>query len=195
MSNSTYRVYCLTPLFIATLLICGTEILLSKDEIKPSLKSHNRISETITLKIPAALFNAGYVKFAAAVQAAGLTATLEEEGPFTCFAPSDKAFDRMPEKTKKLLEENPMGEDSKAWIKYHFVKDVALTRDDLGKIPGANGFADKYLRVWVTPEKITINRICEVTRFDIKAANGIIHEVSRVLDADDEMKAIQKKNP
>jgi uncharacterized surface protein with fasciclin (FAS1) repeats len=162
---------------------------------RPAIAVEETAPKAESLRIPQALAAAGFTKFAAAIEAAGLTETLEEDGPFTCFAPSDEAFDAMPDETRKMLKETPAGEHAQAWIKYHFVKGVAIKRDDLMKIPGANGFADKYLRVWVPPGKITINRICEITRFDIVAANGVIHGVARVLDAEDEMKVYQKKAP
>lgn len=161
----------------------------------PSFAVEETVSKAESLRIPQALAAAGFKKFAAAIEVAGLTKALEDDGPFTCFAPSDEAFDAMPDETRKLLKENPAGEHAQAWIKYHFVKGVAIKRDDLMKIPGANGFADKYLRIWVSKGKITINRICEITRFDIVAANGVIHGVARVLDAEDEMKVYQKKAP
>lgn len=183
----------LTPILFSLLIPCTAGFVFSEQEANPAPVEHAAAADTSTLKMPAALAAAGFVKFAAAVQAAGLSATLEEEGPFTCFAPTDKAFDAMPEETKKLLKENPAGEEAQAWIKYHFVKGVALKQQDLQRIPGANGLADKYLRVWVTPGKISINRVCEITRFDLIALNGIIHEVDRSLDAEDEWKVHQKK--
>jgi uncharacterized surface protein with fasciclin (FAS1) repeats len=179
---------------IAALIACTAAEACSSEAVQKSPATPSEVSEASTLKMPAALAAAGFTRFAAAIEAAGLTKTLEDDGPFTCFAPSDKAFNAMPDETRKLLKENPAGEDAQAWIKYHFVKGVALKRDDLTKIPGANGFADKYLRVWVTPGKISINRVCEVTRFDIRAGNGFIHEVDRVLDAEDEIKMFQKKS-
>ena len=182
-----------TPILFSLLIPCTAGFVFSEQEAKPAPAELAAAADTSTLKMPAALAAAGFVKFAAAVQAAELTATLEEEGPFTCFAPTDKAFDAMPEETKKLLKENPTGEEAQTWVKYHFVKGVALKHQDLQRIPGADGLADKYLRVWVTPGKITINRVCEVTRFDLTALNGIIHEVDRSLDAEDELKVNHKK--
>jgi len=148
--------------------------------------------ETASLKMPEALAKAGFTKFAGMIEAAGLKEDLEQDGPFTCFAPTDDAIQSMPEEVLKKISEDPKGELTVAWIKYHFVKGVALKHEHLMKIPGANGYADRYLRVWVTPEKIAINRVCELTRFDIEAANGVIHESSRVLDVEDEVRVFQK---
>ena len=173
-----------TPILFSLLIPCTAGFVFSEQEAKPAPAELAAAADTSTLKMPAALAAAGFVKFAAAVQAAELTATLEEEGPFTCFAPTDKAFDAMPEETKKLLKENPTGEEAQTWVKYHFAKGRAK-RQDLEKMAGTFGLADIYLRVWVAPGKISMNRVCEVTRFDILALNGIIHEIERVLDADE----------
>lgn len=161
----------------------------------PAFADGKTVTKAESPRIPQALAAAGFTKFAAVIEAAGLTKALEDDGPFTCFAPSDEAFDAMPDETRKLLKESPAGDQAQAWIKYHFIKGVALKHEDLEKTPGADGFAGRYVRIWVSKGKITINRICEITRFDVVAANGMIHEVARVLDAEDESKAFQKKVP
>jgi len=154
-------------------------------QAKPQAAESAAIQDTASLKLPAALAASGFTKFAAMIEAAGLTETLEEEVPFTCFAPANEALDAIPEQRRKKLSANPKGEDTVAWIKYHFVRGLALKHDDLLKVPGANGFAGRYIRIWVTSGKIAINRVCELTRFDIAAANGVIHQSSRALEADD----------
>jgi uncharacterized surface protein with fasciclin (FAS1) repeats len=151
--------------------------------------------ETSALSIPEALVAAGFTKFAKAIESAGLTGTLQGKGPFTCFAPSDEAFAAMPDKIKKLLKEDPAGEQAQAWIKYHFTEGVALKRDDLMEIPGAVSFSGHHMLVWVSLDKISINRICEIIRSDIVAANGVIHGVDRVLDTEDEKAVYQRNAP
>lgn len=184
MKRSHLRYF--APILFSLLIPCTAGFAFSEQEANPAPGEPAVAADTSTLKMPAALAAAGFVKFAAAVQAAGLSATLEEDGPFTCFAPTDKAFDAMPENTKKLLKEKPAGEEAQAWIKYHFLKGGSLKRQDLEKMAGAFGMADKYLRVWVTPGKISMNSVCEITRFDIMALNGMIHEIDRVLDEADD---------
>lgn len=183
MKRSQLRFF--APILFLLLIPYTAGFVFSEQEVNPAPGELAVAADTSTLKMPAALAAAGFVKFAAAVQAAGLSATLEEDGPFTCFAPTDKAFDAMPEETKKLLKKKPAGEEAQAWIKYHFIKGRAK-RQDLEKMAGTFGLADKYLRVWVTPGKISMNRVCEITRFDIIAVNGIIHEIDRVLDETDD---------
>jgi uncharacterized surface protein with fasciclin (FAS1) repeats len=170
---------------ILALLIAFTAGIAFADQgSKPVPAEVTAPADTATLKMPAALAAAGYTKFVAALKAAELTETLEAEGPFTCFAPTDKAFDAMPEEIKKLLAESPTSDMAQKWVKYHFIK-CAAKRSELMKMAVVFGLAEKPLQIWVTPESISINRVCEITRFDIVAQNGIIHGVERVLNADD----------
>jgi uncharacterized surface protein with fasciclin (FAS1) repeats len=144
--------------------------------------------------MPEALAKAGFTKFAAMIQAAGLTEDLEKDGPFTCFAPSDDAIQSMPDEVLKKINDDPKGEFAVSWIKYHFVKGDALKQEHLMNLPGVISYSDHALVVWVSDEKISINRVCELTRFDIEAANGVIHGCSRVLNVEDEPKALQRKS-
>lgn len=182
------------PCCLAAIIACGPLKANPEEASKDSSTSQTVVSESAELKMHAALSAAGFSKFAAAIEAAGLMEALQGEGPFTCFAPTDEAFDAMPDETKTLLKEQPASESAQAWVKYHFIKGLALNRDDLEKIADVKGYADKELIVWVTSGKIAINRVCEVTRFDIEAENGVIHEVSRALDATDEPKVFQIKS-
>ncbi len=151
-----------------------------------ALSAEEKAPDTSALKMPQALAAAGFKKFAASIEASGLVETLEAEGPFTCFAPSDEAISASPEELRNLLEKNPKDKSVIRWIHYHFVTGMALDRDQLMKVPGAHTLGSQYLRIWVTPGKIAINRNAPITRFDIRAANGIIHEIQGVLEPDPE---------
>jgi uncharacterized surface protein with fasciclin (FAS1) repeats len=188
MINTTSR---LVTVFAAALVFtCPQGFAVA--QAKPQPAESAAVQDTASLKLPAALAAAGFAKFAAMIDAAGLTETIGADGPFTCFAPTDEALVAMPDERKRQLESDPKSDETVAWIKYHFVRGLALKHEDLMKIPGANGFSDHYLRVWVTPGKIAINRVCELTRFDIAAANGVIHESSRVLESGDETRVFHK---
>ncbi|MEO1046686.1 MAG: fasciclin domain-containing protein, partial [Pseudomonadota bacterium] len=69
----------------------------------------------------------------AAVQAAGLEATLRGEGPFTVFAPTDEAFAALPEGTVENLLK-PENKDQLAGIlTYHVVAGKVKSKDLAGK--------------------------------------------------------------
>lgn len=72
--------------------------------------------------------NAGNFKtLVAAVQAAGLVDTLNGEGPFTVFAPTDEAFAKLPEGTVDNLLKNP-NELAKI-LTYHVVAGKVMSTD------------------------------------------------------------------
>ena len=129
--------------------------------------------------MPQALAAAGFKRFSALIEAAGLTKSLESEGPFTCFAPTDAAFEGMSAAKKQFFQENPKDETVIRWIQYHFIEGLAMDRGTLvAKVSGAHTMDKRYLRVWVTPGQISINKTSPLVITDIKAANGIIHGVS-----------------
>ena len=184
-----------TPILFSLLIPCTAGFVFSEQEAKPAPAELAAAADTSTLKMPAALAAAGFVKFAEAVQAAELTATLEEEGPFTCFAPTDKAFDAMPEETKKLLKESPAGEQGQTLLKYYFVKGEGLKTDDLMTRRLIKTMdVKRFVTIWVSPGKIECDRGFPIVKPNIPAANGVIHGFTREKDAEDEKKA-SEKNP
>src|SRR5688572_32507306 len=68
-----------------------------------------------------------FTTLAKAIEAAGLTETLKGEGPFTVFAPTDEAFDKLPEGTLDALLKDK--EKLAAILTYHVVP---------GKVPSAD---------------------------------------------------------
>lgn len=145
-----------------------------------------------TLEIPEALYGLGHTKFAKMIKRAGLVDALGASGPFTCFAPSNSALTAMPKDQRMELEKSPKSKATIAWIKYHLVPNK-VTKDDMMLLSGISTDNDKLLRIWVSNGKITLNRVCEFTEFDIAAKNGVIHVVNRVLDVEDEANINNKK--
>jgi uncharacterized surface protein with fasciclin (FAS1) repeats len=113
----------------------------------------------------------------AAVNAAGLTETLEEGGPFTVFAPTDGAFANLPEGTVEALLEDP--EALAAILLYHVVPGELTVADlrDRTELETAQG---SKLQIRTTAQGITINDTYLLTS-DVRAANGIIHVITSVL--------------
>ncbi len=114
----------------------------------------------------------------AAVVAAGLSETLQGEGPFTVFAPSDAAFNALPEGTLDSLLKDPMG-DLKDILLYHVVSGKFLSNGlvDGQVIPTVLG---QNLSVTVSEEGVFING-SKVTAANIEADNGVVHVVSTVI--------------
>jgi uncharacterized surface protein with fasciclin (FAS1) repeats len=121
----------------------------------------------------------------AAVQAAGLEETLRGDGPFTVFAPTDDAFDALPDGTVESLLEDPSG-DLTDILTYHVVEGAVFAEDVAGldgeEVTTVNGAT---FTVNVTDGGVTLTDAAgnEVTvvQTDIEASNGVIHVVDSVL--------------
>jgi uncharacterized surface protein with fasciclin (FAS1) repeats len=115
---------------------------------------------------------------AKAVQAAGLEQTMKESnGSFTVFAPTDEAFAALPAGTlAKLLKP-----ENKALLRqvlaYHVVpSEVPSSKLKTGLVKTLGG----GLAVRVSAGKVIVND-ATVIQPDIKASNGIVHAINRVL--------------
>ncbi len=119
---------------------------------------------------------AGFSTLVAAVKAAGLEATLTEQGPFTVFAPTDEAFAKLPEGTVANLLANP--EQLKKVLLMHVVSG-SVTSGEVVKLKSAatlNGEA-----VTIDAKKgVKINN-ATVIKADIAASNGTVHVIDTVL--------------
>jgi transforming growth factor-beta-induced protein len=117
----------------------------------------------------------------AAIVAAGLTETLEGEGPFTVFAPTDDAFAALPEGTLEALLEDPTGELTNILL-YHVVSGKALSAG-LSDGQVIETLLGKNITVTITEDGVFING-AQVTSVDIEADNGVVHVIDAVLIPD-----------
>ncbi|MEO1133436.1 MAG: fasciclin domain-containing protein [Cyanobacteria bacterium J06639_1] len=112
-----------------------------------------------------------------ALEAANLVETLQGEGPFTVFAPTDEAFESLPEGTLEnlLLPEN---QDQLVQVLTYHVVPGAVESGDLvdGDVATVEGGAIAV----TTGEQVTVND-AEVLQPDISASNGVIHVIDAVL--------------
>jgi len=114
-----------------------------------------------------------------AVKAAGLAETLQGEGPFTVFAPSDEAFAKLPAGTLDALLKDP--EALASVLTFHVVPGRVVAAD-IVRMNGArpatvNGEA---LDVRVRDGKVYVNG-AQVTSADVSASNAVIHVIDTVL--------------
>lgn len=114
---------------------------------------------------------------AAALQAADLVETLQGEGPFTVFAPTDDAFAKLPEGTvAALLEDIPALTDI---LLYHVVTGNVMAADVV-QLNAATMVQGSDVMVTVDGDTVRIND-AQVIITDIQAANGVIHVIDTVL--------------
>lgn len=115
----------------------------------------------------------------AALKAAGLTETLSGQGPFTIFAPTDAAFAQLPQDAlQELLK--PENKDILVKILTYHVVPGNVTSGDLksGEVKTVEGGA---VNVQADPAKGVSVNDASVVQPDIKASNGVIHAIDKVM--------------
>lgn len=132
-------------------------------------------ADTIT---EAVLGAENFTTLAAALLATGLDEVLAGEGPFTVFAPTDDAFDALPEGTlEDLLAEEGLGTLTDI-LRYHVVAGLVFSTDlETGTVTTVLG---ETLDVVVSEEGVTVNGAI-VLEADIELSNGVVHVIDAVL--------------
>ena len=119
-----------------------------------------------------------------AVKAADLVKTLQGEGPFTVFAPTNAAFDALPEGTLTSLLKPENKEQLRSILTYHVVSGKVMAADlkDGQVITTVQGNA---LTVTLMDGKVYLTDVkgnkVMVEQADVAAKNGIVHVISGVL--------------
>ena len=113
-----------------------------------------------------------------AIETAGLSSTLKGDGPFTVFAPTNAAFDNLPDGVLDDLLANP---DILAQVlQYHVVAGKVMSADvATGSVPTLLSGAS--IDVVVDGAQITLNGLSNVIGADVDASNGVVHLIDEVL--------------
>jgi uncharacterized surface protein with fasciclin (FAS1) repeats len=138
-----------------------------------------------------AIGSADHTTLVAAVKAADLVATLKSDGPFTVFAPTNDAFNKLPEGTVENLLKPENKEKLATILTYHVVSgnlDAAAVLDAINKGDG------KVVLTTVSGGKLTASldmgkvkltdesgNSAYVTVADLKGTNGVIHVIDAVV--------------
>lgn len=115
----------------------------------------------------------------AAATAAGLVDALKGDGPLTLFAPTDEAFAALPAGTVEslLLPENK--DQLVAILTYHVVPGKVMASDLAGKTLSAETLNGASVAVDGTDGVVVGG--AKVIKADVKASNGVIHVIDKVL--------------
>ena len=116
---------------------------------------------------------------AAALEAAGLVATLKGTGPFTVFAPTDEAFAKLPAGTVENLLKPENKQKLTAVLTYHVVAAKVMAADVAG-LDQAKSVNGKMIDIEVEGSTVKVNDAA-VTAADIAASNGVIHVIDEVI--------------
>lgn len=121
---------------------------------------------------------AGFNTLVTAVQAAGLVDTLNGEGPFTVFAPTDEAFAALPEGVLDGLLADP--EALAKVLTYHVVSGKVLAADVVG-LDSATTVQGDDIAITVEDGTVVLNGSANVVTTDVMASNGVIHVIDAVI--------------
>lgn len=125
--------------------------------------------------------SADHSTLVAAVTAAGLAETLSGTGPFTVFAPTNAAFEKLPAGTVEKLLKPEMKADLTKVLTYHVVPGALRAADlkDGQKLKTVQG---QELTVSIKDGKVMIDG-ATVTIADVISSNGVTHVIDGVLMA------------
>lgn len=129
--------------------------------------------------VDVAVSSADFSTLVAAVKAAGLVDTLKSDGPFTVFAPTNAAFDALPEGTVASLLKPENKDKLIAVLTYHVIPGKVLSTDLSGEMSVATVQGEE-VEIIVGSAGVTIDG-ANVTGVDIMASNGVIHVIDSVI--------------
>jgi uncharacterized surface protein with fasciclin (FAS1) repeats len=127
----------------------------------------------------------------AAVKAAGLVETLKSAGPFTVFAPTNAAFDKLPAGTVDMLVKPANKATLTKILTYHVVAGKMGSKEIAAAIKAGGGKAELTtvqggkLWAWMEGKSLMLKDekggMSKVTIANVFQSNGVIHVVDTVL--------------
>ena len=152
------------------------------------IKTINKENPTI---VGVAVSNDNFSTLVAALKAANLVETLSSEGPFTVFAPTNDAFNKLPEGTISTLLKPENKSLLTSILTYHVISGKFVAADVVNAIKSNNGsFSIKTVQgetliasfkgndVILTDSKGNVSKIILT---DVNASNGVIHAIDSVV--------------
>ncbi len=176
----------IAPLLLALALVLGA---CSRQETAPAAATdsaapaagQSAVADDDSQKdiVKVAVSSPVHTTLVAAVQAAGLVDVLANTGPFTVFAPTNAAFDKLPAGTVTTLVKPENKETLRDILQYHVA--VAVYKPEMLKdgmtLNMANG---DNVKITVKEGKTILNGTATIVG-TVPAANGIIHVIDTVL--------------
>lgn len=135
------------------------------------------VSEKDVVKV--AVGSKDHTTLVAALKQADLVTALSNAGPFTVFAPTNAAFDKLPAGTVESLMKDDKREDLQNILQYHVTLSAISAESftdgqTLGMVNGDN------VTVSVKDGKIMLNNSATIVA-SVRASNGIVHVIDGVL--------------
>lgn len=129
--------------------------------------------------VEVAVGNKDFSTLVAAVKAADLVKTLSGEGPFTVFAPTNAAFEKVDKKTLESLLKPENKKKLAGILTYHVVPGKVMAKDVV-KLKEAKTAQGQKVAVKVKDGKVMIDN-AQVVKTDIVCKNGVIHVIDAVI--------------
>ncbi len=114
-----------------------------------------------------------------AVKVAELVETLQGEGPFTVFAPTDEAFAKLPTGTVDDLLKPENKQKLVSILTYHVVSGKVMAAD-VSKLSDAKTVNGQSLTIKVEDGMVMVDS-AKVVQTDIECSNGVIHVIDSVV--------------
>jgi uncharacterized surface protein with fasciclin (FAS1) repeats len=141
--------------------------------------------------VDVAISSEAHTTLVAAVKAAGLVETLKGEGPFTVFAPTNAAFDKLPEGMVASLLTPESKDKLTGILTYHVVAGNLDAGAVVKAIKAGNGKATlttlngEKITASLKGDKVIITDVhgstAVVTATDLKGSNGVVHVLDAVM--------------
>jgi uncharacterized surface protein with fasciclin (FAS1) repeats len=176
-------------LAVAVALMFGLSVLHAADQKDPMVggaamyPTKNIVENAVDSK--------DHTTLVAAVKAAGLVDTLESPGPFTVFAPTNEAFDKLPAGTVDTLLKPENQAQLKKILTYHVVAGKLSAKDIAKQIKAGGGRATLTtveggtLTAMMQGDKLVLTDekggTSTVTIANVYQSNGVIHVIDTVV--------------
>jgi uncharacterized surface protein with fasciclin (FAS1) repeats len=171
----------------ALAILAGTTVCAQEKTVEvggaPMYPSKNIVENAVNSK--------DHTTLVAAVKAAGLVETLQGEGPFTVFAPVNRAFDKLPSGTVETLLKPENKSKLTSVLTYHVVAGKYDAASIMAKIKEGNGKAvfttvqGGKLTASIKGNKLVLmdesGHSAMVTIKDVYQRNGVIHVIDTVV--------------
>jgi len=172
----------LTTVFVFTLLSCGNQenTTTSTEEVtRTGGQEAVADDESQPDVVKVAVGSKDHTTLVAALKQAELVTSLSNAGPFTVFAPTNAAFEKVPKETLNALMTDEKKSDLQNILQYHVTTSSLRTEyftdgQTLGMVNGDN------ITVSVKDGKITLNGTATIVA-TVPASNGIVHVIDGVL--------------
>ena len=179
-SGTTYMVYCVmdtnSAFAVAMLNMAGINAYV----VTGGMDALEEAGAVVGLDIVDTAVSAGsFNTLVAALQAADLVDALRGPGPFTCFAPTDDAFAKLPAETLQSLLEPANKELLQSILLYHVVSGKVMA-ETVVTLDAAETLQGQSVSISVVDGKVYVDG-AEVIITDIECTNGVIHVIDTVI--------------